>query len=72
VTGRLGLEVLPKLLRATTVDDVDAALEAWVEPVNVVLAADTSGGLLHRTAGLVPTRDHSNRLRVVPAWEAKT
>ncbi|GAB2678034.1 GNAT family N-acetyltransferase [Kribbella swartbergensis] len=71
VTGRLGFEVLPKLLRATTVADVDAALDAWVEPVNVVLAADTSGGLLHRTAGLVPTRDHSNKLRVVPAWDPK-
>ncbi|TCO16560.1 penicillin amidase [Kribbella steppae] len=70
VTGRLGFEVLPKLLRATTVGDIDAALETWVEPVNVVLAADTSGGLLHRTAGLVPTRHESNRLRVVPAWES--
>ena len=71
VTSRLGFEVLPKLLRATTVDDVDAAFEAWVEPVNVVLAADTAGGLLHRTAGMVPRRHESNRLRVVPAWEAE-
>ena len=52
-------------------DDVDAAFEHWVEPVNVVLAADTAGGLLHRTAGTVPCRHESNRLRVVPAWEAE-
>jgi penicillin amidase len=71
VTGRLGFEALPKLLRATSVNDVDAAFAAWVEPVNVVLAADTAGGLLHRTAGLVPRRHESNRLRVVPAWEAE-
>ena len=71
VTGRLGFEALNKLLRATTVEDVDAAFEEWVEPVNVVLAADTDGGLLHRTAGLVPRRHESNRLRVVPAWEAE-
>jgi penicillin G amidase len=71
VTSRLGFEALPKLLRATTVDDVDAAFEEWVEPVNVVLAADTAGGLLHRTAGMVPRRHESNRLRVVPAWEAE-
>ncbi|TCO43704.1 penicillin amidase [Kribbella antiqua] len=70
VTSRLGFEVLPKLLRATTVADVDAALDGWVEPVNVVLAADTAGGLLHRTAGLVPRRHAANKLRVVPAWEA--
>jgi penicillin amidase len=70
VTGRLGFEVLPKLLQATTVQDVDAALDAWVEPVNVVMAADTSGGLLHRTAGVVPRRHPDNLLRVVPAWSA--
>ena len=70
VTGRLGFEVLPKLLQATTVADVDAAAESWVEPVNVILAADAAGGLLHRTAGLVPRRHLDNRLRVVPAWEA--
>ncbi|QNE20441.1 penicillin acylase family protein [Kribbella qitaiheensis] len=71
VTGRLGFEVLPKLLAATTVGDIDAAVGDWVEPVNVLLAADTGGGLLHRTAGLVPKRDPENQLRVVPAWEPK-
>ncbi|TDW18883.1 GNAT family N-acetyltransferase [Kribbella kalugense] len=70
VTGRLGFEAMAKLLRATTVDDVDAAFDDWVEPVDVVMAADTAGGLLHRTAGLVPRRHPSNRLRIVPAWEA--
>ncbi|MFG1627552.1 GNAT family N-acetyltransferase [Kribbella sp. NPDC049227] len=70
VTGRLGFEVIPKLLQATTVADIDAAVGDWVEPVNVILAADTAGGLLHRTAGLVPRRHGDNMLRVVPAWEA--
>ncbi|NUR94801.1 MAG: GNAT family N-acetyltransferase [Kribbellaceae bacterium] len=70
VTGRLGFEVMARLLRATTVADVDAAFDDWVEPVNVVLAADTAGGLLHRTAGVVPRRERSNMLRVVPAWDA--
>ncbi|MFF2307113.1 penicillin acylase family protein [Streptomyces sp. NPDC058128] len=69
VTGRLGFEVLPALLRARTVADVDTALDGWVEPVNVVLAADTGGGLLHRVAGLVPVRHRTNSLRVVPAWD---
>ena len=71
VTGRLGFEVMRRLLGATTVRDVDSAFENWVEPVNVVLAADTAGGLLHRTAGVVPRRARENRLRVVPAWEAE-
>ncbi|WP_411069920.1 penicillin acylase family protein [Streptomyces sp. cmx-4-25] len=69
VTGRLGFEVLPALLRARTVGDVDAALDGWVEPVNVVQAADTRGGLLHRVAGHVPVRDRANSLRTVPAWD---
>ena len=32
VLGDLGFEALLPLLRARTVDDVDAALDAWVEP----------------------------------------
>jgi penicillin amidase len=71
VTGRLGFEALPRLLRATTVADVDAAFEDWVEPVNVVMAADTAGGLLHRAAGVVPRRHRDNMLRVVPGWSAE-
>ncbi|WNF27626.1 GNAT family N-acetyltransferase [Streptomyces sp. C11-1] len=67
VTGELGFDVLPALLRARTVADLDAALDRWVEPVNVVLAADTAGDTLHRTAGHVPARPYANRLRVVPA-----
>ncbi|MFF5444855.1 penicillin acylase family protein [Streptomyces sp. NPDC012888] len=71
VRAELGFSALPALLRARTVDDVDAALDAWAEPVNVVHAADTRGGLLHRVAGAVPLRDPENRLRPVPAWEAR-
>ncbi|GGP51224.1 GNAT family N-acetyltransferase [Streptomyces sindenensis] len=67
VTGELGFDALPALLRARTVADVDTALDRWVEPVNVVLAADTAGGTLHRVAGHVPVRPYANRLRVVPA-----
>ncbi|WP_220499349.1 penicillin acylase family protein [Microbispora sp. H10949] len=65
----LGFATLPALLRARTVADVDRAFDRWVEPVNVVLAADTGGGLLHRVAGLVPVRHPGNSQRVVPAWE---
>lgn len=68
VREELGFDALPLLLAARTVEDVDRALELWVEPVNVVQAADTRGGLLHRVAGRVPLRHQDNRLRVVPAW----
>ncbi|MFJ8014288.1 penicillin acylase family protein [Streptomyces sp. NPDC096339] len=67
----LGFAALPALLRARTVADVDRALDGWAEPVNVVHAADSEGGLLHRVAGAVPLRDPANRLRPVPARDAR-
>ncbi|GAA4855268.1 GNAT family N-acetyltransferase [Kitasatospora terrestris] len=70
VRAKLGFEALPALLRARTVADVDRAMDHWAEPVNVVLAADTAGGLLHRTAGAVPLRDPANGLGPVPGWDA--
>ncbi|MFW6721272.1 penicillin acylase family protein [Streptomyces sp. MAR4 CNY-716] len=69
VYGDLGFPALPALLEARSVADVDAALDRWAEPVNVVLAADTAGGLLHRVAGAVPVRDEANLRGTVPAWE---
>ncbi|MFF3848666.1 penicillin acylase family protein [Streptomyces sp. NPDC002328] len=69
VTGDLGFSALLPLLRARRVADVDAAFDRWAEPVNVVQAADSEGGLLHRVAGRVPVRAEANRLRLVPAWE---
>ncbi|MFE9428645.1 penicillin acylase family protein [Kitasatospora sp. NPDC006697] len=71
VTGELGFAALPALLRARTVADIDAAMDHWAEPVNVVLAADTHGGTLHRVAGAVPRRDRANLLHPVPAWLAE-
>ncbi|MFF9522121.1 GNAT family N-acetyltransferase [Streptomyces achromogenes] len=68
VTEDLGFGALLPLLRARTVADVDRALDAWTEPVNVVQAADTAGGTLHRVAGKVPRRAEANRLHPVPAW----
>ncbi len=55
--GDVGLAAILPLLRARTVSDVDAALDHWVEPVNNVLVADTSGRVLHRVAGRVPVRE---------------
>ncbi|MFB7503266.1 penicillin acylase family protein [Streptomyces broussonetiae] len=68
VTEDLGFSALLPLLRARTAADIDRALNHWVEPVNVVQAADTAGGTLHRVAGRVPLRAQANRLHPVPAW----
>ncbi|WP_148615825.1 penicillin acylase family protein [Nocardioides rubriscoriae] len=59
--GDLGFEALLPLLRARTADDVDAAFEHWVEPVNNVVIADVHGTVRYRWAGRVPTRDAERR-----------
>ncbi|WP_199822038.1 penicillin acylase family protein [Streptomyces sp. NRRL S-37] len=69
VTGDLGFGALLPLLRARRTADVDRAVDRWAEPVNVVMAADTEGGTLHRVAGRVPVRSAANGTRLVPAWE---
>ncbi|MFJ4785819.1 penicillin acylase family protein [Streptomyces sp. NPDC088794] len=69
VTSDLGFSALLPLLRARRVADVDRAVDLWAEPVNVVQAADTDGGTLHRVAGRAPLRAEVNRVRLVNAWE---
>ncbi|WP_437028397.1 penicillin acylase family protein [Streptomyces sp. enrichment culture] len=69
VTADLGFSALLPLLRARRVADVDRAADRWAEPVNVLQAADTEGGTLHRVAGRVPLRDGANGQGPVPAWE---
>ncbi len=56
VLGDLGFAALLPLLRARSVDDVDRALDHWVEPVNNVLIADRAGAVRYRLAGRVPVR----------------
>jgi penicillin amidase len=71
VRATLGFEALPRLLRARTADDVEAAWQSWVEPVNSVLAADASGEVRHLVAGWVPERDAAHGLGPVPAWQVR-
>jgi penicillin amidase len=72
VLGDLGFEALLPLLRARTVDDVDAALDHWVEPVNNAVVADRRGAVRYRLAGKVPLRPAGNRLGIVDAADATT
>ncbi len=57
VLGDLGFDAILPLLRARTVDDVDRALDAWVEPVNNAVIADRHGAVRYRLAGRIPLRD---------------
>ncbi len=57
--------VIPQL-RAQTVEELDAALAAWVEPVNNFVLADRRGTIAYRTAGKVPIRPAINAWLPVP------
>ncbi len=61
VLGDLGFAALLPLLRARTVDDVDSALDAWVEPGNNVVIADRHGAVRFRNAGRVPLHPDAQR-----------
>lgn len=69
VLNDLGFAALLPLLRARSVDDVDAALEHWVEPVNNAVIADDAGRVRYRLAGAVPLRAEANRRGLVDATD---
>ena len=69
VLGDLGFEALLPLLRARTVDDVDAALDAWVEPGNNVVIADADGTVRFRNAGRVPAHPAAQRRGIVASTD---
>ncbi|MCU1519289.1 MAG: penicillin amidase [Pseudarthrobacter sp.] len=68
--GSLGFDALLPLLRSQSAGDVETALDAWMEPVNCVLIADSRGDVRQLVAGKGPVRSPLNRVRPVPAWTA--
>jgi penicillin G amidase len=59
-------DALLPMLRATTVDDLDAAFAPWVLPVNNVLMADTRGSIAYRMRGRLARRRADNGWTAVP------
>ena len=62
--GDCGLGALLPLLRARSADDVEAAWQRWVEPVDNLVVADRDGAVRYRLAGRVPLRADANRRRL--------
>lgn len=58
------------LQRVRSAHDVAAVLSTWVDPVNRVLAADSTGAVLRLTAGRVPDVPPAGRALPVPAAAA--
>ncbi|GAB3167462.1 hypothetical protein GCM10027059_28390 [Myceligenerans halotolerans] len=64
-----GVPTWRRLLRSRSARDVATAFaDGWVDPVNRVLTADSTGEILSLTAGRVAHRDPDERVLPVPAW----
>lgn len=61
VDADLGVASWRALQRVRSASDVAEAFAGWVEPVNRVLTADSSGAVLSLTAGRVPDRSRAER-----------
>ena len=57
---------LVPMLEASSVDELDAALEGWVVPVNNVLMADRTGAIAYRMRGRLAVRAQDNGWTAVP------
>jgi penicillin amidase len=57
------------MLRATSADDLEAAMRPWVDPGNNLVFADVHGTIGYRTRGVVPVRARANAWLPVPGWD---
>lgn len=62
-------ETLRPMLLASTVEELFETQRGWVDPVNNLVAADTSGNIGYLTRGELPVRSsHAHRQFPAPGW----
>ena len=64
-------EAIRAALTATTADELDAAMQPWVEPCQNLLYADLQGETGYLNRGRVPIRSTANGWLPVPGWTGK-
>ncbi|HUG15728.1 MAG TPA: penicillin acylase family protein [Thermomicrobiales bacterium] len=64
----LGLTCLLPMLAATSVEEMDDAMRAWVDPCNSMTMADVHGTIAYLHRGRVPVRSRANGWLPVPGW----
>ncbi|HVT70519.1 MAG TPA: penicillin acylase family protein, partial [Trebonia sp.] len=65
-----GFECLLPMLTARDVTGLTAAQERWVDPVNNLVCADTSGRIAYQCRGELPVRSSDGGRRLpVPGWD---
>jgi penicillin amidase len=64
-----GFEPLRRMLLATTVSELHEAQRDWVDPVNNLVSADTSGNIGYLTRGYLPIRSSQGHYSLpAPGW----
>jgi penicillin amidase len=62
-------DALLPMLRASSADELEAAMRPWVDPGNNLVFADVGGAIGYRTRGHVPIRSRANAWLPVPGWD---
>jgi penicillin amidase len=63
-----GFQTFLPMLRATSVDELDATMRDWVDPGNNFMMADRHGTIGYVMRGRVPIRSRANGWLSVPGW----
>ena len=63
-----GLQCLPRMLRATSADEIDESMRDWVDPCNNLVFADVHGDIGYLNRGRLPVRSTANAWMPVPGW----
>jgi penicillin amidase len=67
-----GFEALRPMLLAGTVSELHETQREWVDPVNNLVSADTSGNIGYLTRGYLPVRStQAHRLLPAPGWSGE-
>ena len=60
-----------QMLTADSVDEIDEAMRAWVDPANNFLCVDVEGDIKYLTRGRLPIRPKANAWLPVPGWNGE-
>lgn len=63
-----GADCFLKMLKATSVEEMDESARGWVNPGNNLVFADTSGNIAYLDRSKVPIRSIHNAWLPVPGW----
>ena len=61
-------QCMPRMLRATSADEIEESMRDWVDPCNNFVFADVQGDIGYLQRGRLPVRPELNRWLPAPGW----